>query len=80
MEDIMKIVKPLRESSLLINGVSETNENESKEQKGGIQSMLLGILRANLLGNLLSGKRSEAIRQERGVIRGGEGAAVTSRG
>ena len=33
MEDIMKIVKSLEESSLLIKGTSATNENETKEQK-----------------------------------------------
>ena len=30
MEDIMKIVKSLEESSLLIQGVSETVKNEAK--------------------------------------------------
>ena len=34
MEDIMKIVKSLEESGLLIKGVSETIKNETKEQKG----------------------------------------------
>ena len=34
MEDIMKIVKSLEESGLLIKGISETNKNEAKEQKG----------------------------------------------
>ena len=36
MKFIMKLVKPLKESSLLIKGV---NENESKEQKCGFCSM-----------------------------------------
>ena len=31
MEDIMKIVKSLEESGLLIKGVSETIKNETKE-------------------------------------------------
>ena len=35
MEDIMKIVKSLEESGLLIQGISETIKNEIKEQKGG---------------------------------------------
>ena len=30
MEDIMKIVKSLEESSLLLKGVSETIQNEAK--------------------------------------------------
>ena len=40
MNDIMKIVKSLEEPGLLIKSVSETIENEAKEQKGGF----LGIL------------------------------------
>ena len=35
MNDIMKIVKSLEESGLVINGVSQTMKNEAKEQKGG---------------------------------------------
>ena len=35
MEGIMKIVKSLGESGLLIKGISETLKNETKEQKGG---------------------------------------------
>ena len=38
----MKIVKSLEESGLLINGVSEKIKNETKGQKGGFPSMLLG--------------------------------------
>ena len=64
MEDILKIVKFLEDSGLLLEGVSETIKNEAKEQKGGLLSMLLGILGASLLGNMLAGK---------GVIRAGEG-------
>ena len=45
----MKIVKPLEESGLLIKGVSETIQNEAKEQKGRFIGMLLGILGARLL-------------------------------
>ena len=56
MNDIMKIVKSLEESVLLIKGVSQTIKNEVKEQKGGYTGMLLGTLGASLLGNLLTGK------------------------
>ena len=49
MNDIMKIVKPLEESGLLIKGVSETIQNEAKEQKSGFLGMLLGTLDASLL-------------------------------
>ena len=55
MEDTMKIVTSLEDSGLLIKRVSETIKNEAKEQKGGFFRMLLGSLRASLLGNLLTG-------------------------
>ena len=64
MEDIMKIVKSFEESGLIIKVISETNKNETKEQKGGFFPMLLGTLAASILGNALSG---------RGVTRSGEG-------
>ena len=54
--DIMKVVKSLEKSSLLIKGVSKTIKNEAKEQKGGFIGMLLGTLGASLLGNLLTDK------------------------
>ena len=71
MNDIMKILKFLEESGLLIKEASEAIENEAKEQKGGFLSMLLGTLGTSLLGNLLAGK---------GAIRAGEGAIATSQG
>ena len=51
VKDIMKIVKSLKKSGLLINSVSETMENETKKQKGRVPGMLLGTLVASLLGN-----------------------------
>ena len=56
MEDIIKIVKPLEDSDLLLKGVSETIQNEAKEQKAGFLSMLLGTLGASLLRNMITGK------------------------
>ena len=56
MKDIIKIVKSLKDSGLLIKGVSETIKNEAKEQKGGFPGMLLGTLGTSLLGNLLTGE------------------------
>ena len=56
MNDIMKIVKSLKESGLLIKGISEGIRTGVKEQKGGFLGMLLGTLGASLLGNLLTGK------------------------
>ena len=80
MNDVMKIVKSLEESSLLIKDVSQTIKNEAKEQKGGFLGMLLGTLGASLLGNLLKGKGSVTTSEEReanmpgrGTIRAGEG-------
>ena len=54
--DIMKIIRSLEGSRLLIKDVSEIIENEAKEQKVGLFSTLLGALGASLLGNLLTGK------------------------
>ena len=54
----MKIVMSLEDTGLLIRGVSETIQNEAKEQKGGFLGMLLGTLGATLLENILIGKRS----------------------
>ena len=56
MKDIMKIVKSLEDFPLLLKGVSETIQNEAKEQIGGFLSMLLGTLGASLLRNILTGK------------------------
>ena len=53
MEDIIRIVKYLEDSGLLLEAVTETVQNEVKEQKGGFLHMLLGTLGASLLGNLL---------------------------
>ena len=72
MEDIIKIVKSLEDSGLLLKGVTETVQNEVKEQKGGFLSMLLGTLDANLLGNLLTGKGATATSQGRGIYREGK--------
>ena len=56
MNNIMKIVKSLEESSLLIKGIRETNKNEAIKHKGRFLSMLVSALGATLLGNLLTGK------------------------
>ena len=47
MNDIVKIVKSLEESSLLIKGVSETIKNEAKEQKWVFLAVLLVFLGAS---------------------------------
>ena len=48
MKYIMKIVKSLDDFGLLLKRVSETIQNEVKEQKGRFLSMLLSTLGANL--------------------------------
>ena len=53
IEDLIKIVKSLY-SGVLLKGVTESVQNEIKEQKGGFLSILLGTLGASLLGNLLT--------------------------
>ena len=40
MEDIVKIVKCLEDSDLLLKGGSETIQNETKKQKGGFLKTL----------------------------------------
>ena len=70
MGDIMKIVKSLEESGLLIRGISGAIKNEVKEQKGRFLSMLLGMLAASILGNVLAGRG--VIRVGEGVVRAGE--------
>ena len=56
MNEIIKIIQALENSNILIKGVTNTIKNETKEQKGGFLSMLLGTLGASLLGNLFTGK------------------------
>ena len=65
MNDIIKIVKSLKDSGVILKGVGETIQHEAKEQRGGFLSMFLGTLGASLLGNLLTGAK--------GVISAGEG-------
>ena len=71
MKDIIKIVKSLEDSGFSLKGVTETVQNEVKEQKGGFLSMLLGTLSASLLGNILSGRRIN--KKGQGINRAGEG-------
>ena len=73
MNDIMKIVEALENSGILLKGVTKTIENETKEQRGGFLSMLLGTLGASLLGNLLTGGKG-IMRAGDGIVRAGEGS------
>ena len=60
IEDIIKIV-------------TETFQNQAKEQKAGFLSMLLDTLVATLLGNLLTGKGIYRAGKGKGINRAGEG-------
>ena len=75
MNDIIKIIEALENSGILLKGLTKTIENETKEQRGGFLSMLLGTLGASLLGNLLTGKGM--MRAGKGIVRAGEGANKT---
>ena len=69
MDVILKIVKSLENSGVLLKGISETIQHEAKEQRGGFLDMLLlGTLGASLLGDVLSKGLSG-----KGLIRAGEG-------
>ena len=67
IEDIIKIVKSVEDSRLLLKGVTEAVQNEVKEQKRGFLSMLLGTLGPGLLGIFLTGKGAIATSQGQGI-------------
>ena len=62
--NIVRKVKSLEESSLLIKGISNIIKIETKEQKTGFLKMLLTTFDASLSEDLLTGK---------GTVRAGEG-------
>ena len=80
MDGILEIVKSLEDSGILLKGVSETIQNEAKEQRGGFLSMLLGTLGASLIGDLLTKNLSGKglIRAGEDVIRAGYGSKRSS--
>ena len=80
MDDILKIVKSLEDSGVLLKGVSETIQNEAKEQRGGFLGMLLGTLGTSLLGDLLTKNLSGkgVTRAVEGAIRAGYGSKRSS--
>ena len=73
MNYIMKIIEALKNSGILLKGISKTIENETKERRGGFLSMFLGTLEASLLGNLLTGGKG-MMRAVDGIVRAGEGS------
>ena len=75
MNDIMKIVKALEDSNILLKGVTKTIKNDTQKQEGGFLSMLLRSLGASLLGDLLTKNLSG-----KGTVRAGEGTIRASYG
>ena len=82
MNDTSKITKTLEDSNILLKRVSETIriKNETKEQKGGFLSMLLGTLARTLLVSMLSGKRIVTAgygnKRGKGIVRAGYGSSI----
>ena len=74
LEDIIKVVKSLEDSSLLLKGVIETIQNKAKEQKGEFLSMLLGTLGASLLGNIFPSKGVNIAGE--GIVRAVYGSSI----
>ena len=79
MNDRMKIVEALEYCNILLKGVTKTIKTETKEQKEGFLSMLLGTPGASLLGNVLSGKGivragyGNLSKKGKGIVRAGDG-------
>ena len=76
MDDILKIVKSIKDSGLLLDGTTKIVKNEVKKQKGGFLSILLDTLGAYLLGDLLTKHFTgrDVIRAGEGTIRAGYGS------
>ena len=83
MNDFRKIVQALEDSNILLKGVTEIVKNETKEQKEGFLSMLLGTLGASSLGNLLNEKAfvraGYGNNKGKGVVRAGYGNQLKSK-
>ena len=82
IEDIVKILKYFEYSDLLLKGVTDTFQNEVKEQKVGFLSMLPGTLGASLLENILAGRGIGRAGKgwRRRINIAGEGALATRQG
>ena len=77
MNDIIKIIQSLKDSNILLKGVTKTVNNETKEQNRGVLSMLLSTLGDSLLGNILAGKGIVRVgpgnKKGKGIVRAGYG-------
>ena len=79
LNDIIKIIEALENSDILLKEVTKTIENETKEQRGGFLSMLLGTLKASLLGNLLTGGKG-MMKVGDGIVKAGDGIVRAGKG
>ena len=52
VDDIMKIVKSLEASGLMMKGVSKAIKNKAKKRKGGFLIMLLSTLAVSIIVNI----------------------------
>ena len=77
MNDIMKIVQVLENSSILLKGITKTIENGTKERKEESSGILWELLGASFLGNMLIGKRVSRAgygdEKRKGIVRAGYG-------
>ena len=81
LNDIMQIIQALEDSGILLKGVTRSVATQTKEQKGGFLSMLLGTLGASSIGNLSSGRGlGEQKTQAKGMLRAGEGMLCACEG
>ena len=71
IEDIIKVVKSLENSGLLLKGVTETVQNEIKEQKGGF--LVISYITCKFIRKYLSGQMNKIEEKSRGINRTGEG-------
>ena len=71
MNDIIKIIKSLEDSVVLIDGVTETVKHEIKEQEGGLSGALLASLATSLVQPVISSEVKGI--SERGVRRAERG-------
>ena len=71
MDDIIRIIKPLENSGVLIDWANKTVKHEIKKQEGILLGMLLRTSLASMLVHMLTGKG--VMESGKGVMRAGRG-------
>ena len=74
MNDIIRIIKSLEHSSVLIDGVTETVKHEIKKQEGGLLGALFAPLAASIVQPIISSVVKSL--SGRGVRRAGRGFSI----